>query len=145
VQSSFKLDLRRLTSADRTVGAASLVTLIALFLPWFGISGPGFSYSQDGISAHGYLAIVLVIALAIVGYLVLRAGWDVLPVKIPVAHAPVLLVASGLQLLLVLIGFLFKTDGLNWGIGAYLAVVAAFAACAPIGVPAIRWWHENRR
>lgn len=141
---SFRFELRRLTSVDRTIGAASLLTFIALFLPWFGISGPGFSFSQSGISAHGYLAIVMIIALAVIGYLVLRAGWDTLPVRLPAAHAPLLLAATGLQLLIVFIAFLLKPGGLSWEIGAYLALVAAAVACAPIGIPAMRWWNSSR-
>lgn len=143
--SSFHFELRRLTSVDRTIGAASFVTFVALFLPWFGFSTLGVSFSQSGISAHGYLAVVLLIALAVIGYLVLRAGWDTLPVRIPVAHAPLLLAATGLQLLIVLIAFLLKPSGLSWEIGAYLAVIAAAAACAPIGIPAVRWWNDGRR
>lgn len=140
----FRFELRRLTPADRTIGAASLLTFITLFLPWFGISDAGFTFSQSGISAHGYLAVVLIIALAVIVYLVLRAGWDTLPVKFPAAHAPLLLAATGLQLLIVLIAFLLKPSGLSWEIGAYLALIAAVAACAPIGIPAMRWWNANR-
>jgi hypothetical protein len=142
---SFRFDARRLTRADRTIGIASLVTFIALFLPWFGISGDGFSFSESGMSAHGYLAIVLIIAVAIVVYLVLRAGWDKMPMRLPAAHAPLLLIASGLQLIIVVIAFLLKPDGLSWDFGAYLAFLAAVVACAPIAVPAMRSFSENRR
>src|SRR5215831_9843503 len=138
-----QFDLRRLTSADRAIGGASLVALITLFLPWFGFSQPGYSFSQSGIAAHGYLGIALLADLIVVGYLVMRACWEVLPVSLPVAHAPLLLVCTGLQLLIVLIAFLFKPSGLSWEIGAYLALLAAIAACAPIAVPALHWWQEN--
>jgi len=138
-----QFDLRRLTSADRAIGGASLVALITLFLPWFGFSQPGYSFSQSGIAAHGYLGIALLADLIVVGYLVMRACWEVLPVSLPVAHAPLLLVCTGLQLLIVLIAFLFKPSGLSWEIGAFLALLAAIAACAPIAVPALRWWQEN--
>jgi len=138
-----QFDLGRLTSADRAIGGASLVALITLFLPWFGFSQSGYSFSQSGIAAHGYLGIALLADLIVVGYLVMRACWEVLPVSLPVAHAPLLLVCTGLQLLIVLIAFLFKPTGLSWEIGAYLALLAAIAACAPIAVPALRWWQEN--
>jgi zinc-ribbon domain len=141
----FRLDLRRLTAADRTIGVASLLTFIALFLPWFGISVEGVSFSESGMSAHGYLAIVLILSLAIVIYLVLRAGWDRLPMRLPVAHAPLLLLATGLQLLIVLIAFLLKPGGLDWYFGAYLGLAAAIAACVPIAIPAIRSMSESRR
>lgn len=74
----------------------------------------------------------------------LRAGWDTLPVRLPAAHAPLLLAATGLQLLIVFIAFLLKPGGLSWEIGAYLALVAAAVACAPIGIPAMRWWNSSR-
>jgi hypothetical protein len=141
----FRLDLRRLTAADRTIGIASLLTFIALFLPWFGVGVEGVSISESGMSAHGYLAIVLILSLAIVIYLLLRAGWDRLPMRLPVAHAPLLLVVTGLQLLIVLVAFLLKPDGLNWYFGAYLGLAAAIAACVPIGIPAMRSMSENRR
>ena len=142
---SFRFDLRRLTTADRTIGIASLVTFIALFLPWFGLSAAGYSFSESGMSAHGWLAIVLIIALVVVAYLVLRAGWDRLPMKLPVAHAPLLLVATGLQLILVVIAFLLKTGGLDWDFGAYVGLLAAIVACLPIALPAVRSWSDSRR
>jgi hypothetical protein len=61
------------------------------------------------------------------------------------AHAPLLLVATGLQLLIVLIAFLLKTGGLNWYFGAYLGLAEATAACVPIGIPAMRSMSESRR
>jgi hypothetical protein len=141
---SFRLDLRRLSRAEQVIGAACLVVVIASFLPWFGFSEPGFSYSENGVSSHGYLVISLLIALGLAGYLVLRAGWDVLPVRLPVARAPLLLVGTALQLLVVLIAFLSKPGGLSWDIGAYLEFAAAIAACGVIAVPAARTWSAAR-
>ena len=39
-----KFDLNRLTTADRVVGAASLVALISIWLPWYTFYG----YSASG-------------------------------------------------------------------------------------------------
>lgn len=77
--SEFRLDLRRLSRVDQTVGIASLIVFIALFLPWYGFSELRASFSISGTSAHGYLVIVLVLALLLVGYLLLRSGWDTFP------------------------------------------------------------------
>ena len=44
----FRLDLRRLSRADLTVGGASLVVLVSLFLPWFGFGELGTSVSVSG-------------------------------------------------------------------------------------------------
>ncbi len=46
--SPVQLDMNRLTKADRITGVATLVLFIALFLPWFGISGPTVLGVSDG-------------------------------------------------------------------------------------------------
>jgi zinc-ribbon domain len=129
----FRFDLKRLATPDLVIGGATAVVLISLFLPWFGI----FGASTSGFSLHGYLVIALLVDLALLGYLVLRAGWDTTPVKLPIAHAPLLLVGTGVQLLFVLIAFL-QPDGLAHEFGSYLALLAALVACGVIAVPAIR-------
>lgn len=87
----------------------------------------------------------LIVALLLVGYLLLRSGWDRFPVNLPLAHAPLLLIGTGLQFLLVVIGFFDKpAAGLDWEIGAYLALIAAIAAAAPVVIPAVRSWQETR-
>ena len=69
----FRLDLRRLSRADQTVGGASLVVLVSLFLPWFGFGTLGANISVAGTTAHGYLVVVVITALLIAGYLLLRS------------------------------------------------------------------------
>jgi len=140
----FSLDLRRLSRVDQTVGGASLVLLISLFLPWFGFSGFDGAFSVSGTSTHGYLVIVVILALLMMAYLVMRSGRDKFPVNLPIAHAPLLLIGTGLQLLLVVIGFLAKPSGLSWEIGAYLGLIAAITAAGPVIVPAIRSWQASR-
>jgi hypothetical protein len=44
--------------------------------------------------------------------------------------------------LLVFIGFLDKPAGLSWEIGAFLALIAAVAAAAPVVGPAVRSWQD---
>jgi hypothetical protein len=133
----FRLDPRRLSRCDQAVGGASLVVLIALFLPWFGFSAPGASVS--GTTAHGYLVLVVITALLIAGYLLLRSGWGEFPFTLPVAHETLLLAATGGQFLLVLAGFLdVPLAGLGWEIGAYLAVAAAALATLPAALAARR-------
>jgi hypothetical protein len=141
---TFRLDLRRLGRVEQTVGGASLIVLISLFLPWYGLTVLDESFSVSGTSAHWYLVIALLLALLLIGYLVVRSGWDELPVNLPIAHAPLLLLGTGLQFLLVLIGFLDKPTGLSWEIGAYLALIAAAAATAPVVIPAVRSWQGSR-
>lgn len=136
----FRFDRNRLATPDLVIGGASAVTLISLFLPWFGVLG----FSTSGMSLHGYLVISLLTALALLGYLVLRAGWDRLPFKLPIAHAPLLLIGTAIQLLIVFIAFL-QSDGLSREFGSYLSLLAALVACAVIAVPAIRSMRDAQR
>lgn len=141
----FRIDLRRLSQVEQVVGGASVVVLISLFLPWYGFSELGSSFTISGTSTHGYLFLVLILALAIIAYLILRSGWSQLPFTLPIAHGPLLLLGASLQFLLVLIGFFDKpAPGLDWEIGAYLALLAAVVAAAPLVVPAIRSWQASR-
>jgi hypothetical protein len=119
-----------------------MVVFISLFLPWFGFSALGASFTVDGLTAHGYLYLALILALAVVAYLLLRAGWDEPPLRIPVAHEQVLLVGSGLQFLFVLIAFIDKPLSiLSWEIGSFLALLAAAAAVAPGVITVVRAWQ----
>jgi hypothetical protein len=148
--SGFNFDAARWTRSDKIAGVASLVVLIALFLPWFsgsissdntlGLSAS--SGSESGTAAHGWLWLVFVIVLLILGYLVCAAGFQVLPVKLPLRHDQVLLVAAGVNLLLVFVGFLFKPStygiaglSIGWSIGAFLALIAAIVAVAALTPP----------
>ncbi len=141
---AFHLDIRRLSPAEQTVAGASLVVFISLFLPWFGISGFGGTFTISGTSAHGYLYLVVILALLIFAYLVARAGWDQLPLDLPIAHGPLLLIGTGLQFLLVFIGFIIKPASvLSWEIGAYLALIAAAVAAAIMIIPAVRSWQAS--
>jgi hypothetical protein len=136
----FAFDLKRLSRVDQVIGGASLVLIITLFLPWFGV----FGFTVSGFSAHGYLFIPLLTAIILVGYLVIRAGWDDPPMRLPVAHAPLLLVGTGLQFLIVLLAFLFKPGGTSWQFGAFLALIAALVAFAAIVVPAVQSTQRSR-
>jgi hypothetical protein len=85
---AFNLDLKRLTRDDQIVGGATLVLFISLFLPWFTVSVKGFgstlaSGSVNGLY-HGYMYIDLILALAVLAFLVMRAGFDQLPFRLPV-------------------------------------------------------------
>ena len=134
---AFAFDLNRLSRVDQVVGVSSLILIITLFLPWFGVSLGGYSASESGFDAHGYLIIPLLTAIALIAYLVMRAGWDHLPWKLPIEHAPLLLVGTGIQALIVLLAFLFKPPGTDWQFGAYLGLLAALVACGAAVMPAI--------
>ncbi|MGD0748906.1 MAG: hypothetical protein ABSB68_13955, partial [Acidimicrobiales bacterium] len=137
---AFKFDAARWSLADRIAGIASVVLFISLFLSWFGVSVIGITVTASGLSAHGYLYIVLILCILIVAYLALRAGWDTLPIGVNLPHLTVMLVATLVNLVLVFIGFIFKPggSGVGWEFGAFVGLIAAIVAAAPYAVPQLR-------
>jgi hypothetical protein len=140
--SGYNFDARRWALSDEIAGAASLVVLISLFLPWFNASYIPFASStatsggsESGMDAHGWLWLVFIVVLAILAYLVIAAGFQVLPFKAPLRHDQLLLAATGLNLALVFVGFLLKPSSygiegvsIGWSFGAFLALIAAIVA-----------------
>ncbi len=156
--SQFRFDLKRLTRVDQVVGGASFIVLISIFLPWFTVTvsastfGIAASGSGSGTDAHGWLWLVFVLDLLILAYLVMRAGWEQAPVRFPMAHAPLLIIATGLQLLLVLIAFFVmpSNEGLagvsvGWAWGAFVGLLAALAAAGPVIWPAAQTYMQSRQ
>jgi hypothetical protein len=135
---AFRFDPNRWTTGDRITGISTVLLLVSLFLPWYGVSFLGISAQSDGLTGHGYLYIVLLLCLAILAYLGLRAGSEELPARLPLAHEQRLLAATGVNAALVLLAFLIKPEGTGWRFGAFTGVLAALAAMAPLVVPAVR-------
>jgi hypothetical protein len=141
--SQIKFDATKLTQTDRIVGIASFVLLISLFLSWFSVSlGPIGSVSASGLSAHGYLYIVLILDILIIALLAVRAlgVWD-FPTSAAVTEEQALLIATGVNFVLVLIAFLLKPggvgSGVGWSFGAFIGLVAAVVALVPLARPAL--------
>jgi hypothetical protein len=83
--------------------------------------------------------LTLILSIAIVAYLILRAGWDKLPISQDVPHLTVMLVATMVNVVLVLIAFFDKPGGgVGWGAGAILGLIAAVVAAAPYAIPQLR-------
>ena len=137
---AYKFDAARWSLADRIAGVATIVLFISLFLSWFGITVIGITVTASGVSAHGYLYLVMVISILIVAYLVLRAGWDVLPGGINLPHLTTMMAATLVNLVIVFIAFIFKPggSGVGWQFGAFLALIAAIVAAAPYAIPQLR-------
>ena len=135
---AFRLELSRLTNSDRITGIGSLVLIVSLFMPWYGVNLLGISAEADGLTVHGYLYIVLLLCVAIIAYLVMWAGFEELPVRLPLSHEQRLLVAGGLNAALVLLAFLTKPDGTGWRFGAFAGLLAALVAVAPLVIPAVQ-------
>jgi hypothetical protein len=128
------LSMRRLRPAEQVVALASLIVVAALFLPWFSDPVVGTSTTFSGLTAHGYLALALVTGLGLPGYLMVRAARAKQPTW---PHAP-LLVATSLQLILIVGGFIARPAAANWDAGALLALTAALTACAVTVGPVLR-------
>ncbi len=140
---AFKFDAVRWSLADRIAGIASIVLLISLFLPWYTVSINVLGYSAGGSVNglwHGWMYLSLILSILIIAYLVLRAGWDKLPISQDVPHLTVMLVATIVNLVLVLIAFIDKPGGggVGWGAGAVIGLIAAIVAAAPYAVPQLR-------
>lgn len=134
---SFRFDSARWERTDWTAGIATFVVLVSLFLPWFGISVLGISGTADGLTAHGYLYLVLLVALAIMAYLVIYAGFEKLPFRLPVGHDQLMLGVTGVNFVLVLIAFLTKPTLTSWQYGAFIGLAAALVAVGSLASPAI--------
>jgi hypothetical protein len=135
----YKFDAARWTRADRIAGVATLVLFICLFLPWFTISYGFGSGSVNGLW-HGWMWLSLILSIVIIAYLVLRAGWDKLPISQDVPHLTVMMIATIVNAVLVLIAFIDKPggSGVGWGFGAVVGLVAALVAAAPYAIPQLR-------
>jgi zinc ribbon protein len=139
----FRFDMNRLTRVDRTVGIASLIAMISIWLPWYSLDGDSIS----GTTGHGWLWLVFVIALALIGYLALRAG-SASEVRLPIAHAPLLIIGTALQLLFILIAFAdipYSNFGVGWDWGAFIGLLAALAAAGPVVWPAVQSYLQSRQ
>jgi hypothetical protein len=129
---AYKFDAKHWTNTDKVIGVAAVVLFISLFLPWYGVSIGIGSLTADGLTAHGYLYIVLILLLGEIGYLAARAGWDQVRAKVPVPHQQLLLIVNAVNLVLVVIAFLDKgPSGVGWRFGAFVGLAAAIVAAAP--------------
>jgi hypothetical protein len=138
-----KFDLASVSQVDRLVGGGTLVLFISLFLPWFHAKGP-FGGSVNALDPHGYLYITLILSLAIIALI----GAEILGIwKLPASSAlsrdQILLIATTINFVLVLIGFLVKPSGggvvsIGWSFGAFVGLVAAIVAVFPLGWPIIQ-------
>jgi len=160
----FAFDLNRLSTEEKVAGVASFVLLISIFLPWLsgsatvtvaGVTSKTNYGSINGYTLHGYFWLVFVLSLAVLAFLVLKAGFASFPVQLPLSDDQVVLGLTAISFVLVLLGFLFTGYGFARGggvvapgysyhygtsrsFGAYLSLVAAIVAVAPFGWPLIK-------
>ncbi len=77
------------------------------------------------------------------GMVFLRSAFQTAPFAVPIGHELLLLAATAVNLLLVFLAFILKPggysfSGVGWSWGAFVALIAAVAAVAPLGFPMIQ-------
>lgn len=134
---AFKVNTQRLTQTDRIVAIATLVLFVSLFLSWFGVSVLGTHLGAvDGLY-HGYMYLTLLVSLALLAFFTAKAGFEHLPVKLPIPDAQFVVIGTSINAVLTVISFLTKPSFTSWDLGAYLGLVAAIIAVAPRLVPTL--------
>jgi hypothetical protein len=124
-----------LNGSERVFGPATLVLLISFWLPWYSF-GP---VSADGLAVHGWLFIAALDSIILVFYVLITAfGAGDLAVPGRMSKEQLLALITGVNLALVVLGFLLKPSGFSWSYGAFLALAAAIVAFLPFGVPLFR-------
>ena len=139
---AFRFDAARWSQIERVTLVATLVLFISLFLPWFTYNFGIGTVSVDGLW-HGWMYITLIVSLALIVYLVAKAGFTEMPVKLPMADAQLILAATGINAVLSVLAFVFKPGGvgftgIGWGYGAVIGLIAAIVAAAPTAWPAFQ-------
>lgn len=129
--------LSRLSRGDKIVFVGTIVLFISLFLDWFNASSGGIDVgSVSALNAHGYLYVVLILCLAIIGYCIDKAMRPERTVTFPVRPERLMLAGTVVNFLLTLIAFVFKPSGygvasIGYSFGAIVGMLAAIAAVAP--------------
>jgi hypothetical protein len=127
--------LNALNAKERVAGPATLALLVSFWLPWYSI-GP---FSADGLSVHGWLFIAVLSSIVLVLYVLITAfGVGDLAEQGRMSKDQLLVLITGVNAALVLLGFLLKPTGFSWSWGAFLALAAAIVAFVTYGVPLIQ-------
>jgi hypothetical protein len=139
----YHFEAARWSLADRIAGVATLVLFVSIFLPWFSLNTSIGIASWTGVGAHWYFYLVMIMCIVTVAYLVLRAGWEALPITEDLPHVGVMMAATIFNLVLVALGFIFKPSvydrsGIGWSFFAFVGLIAAVVAAAPFVVPQLR-------
>lgn len=139
------VNLKRLTVADMVTGAASLVLLVSLFLPWYAVSFGGASITLGGVAHHKFLWLAVLLSVVVITYLIVHAT-----VAASVKKEPVLLVLSVIQLIIVVVPFFDVPIAMVANVtvapayGAFIALGAAIVSLIAVIVPFIRSLGSGR-
>jgi hypothetical protein len=88
---------------------------------------------------HGWLFIAALNSIVLVLYVLITAfGVGDLAEQGRMSKDQLLVLMTGVNVALVVLGILLKPTGFSWSWGAFLALAAAIVAFLPYGVPFIR-------
>lgn len=137
---SYNFNTRTWDRGDFAVALGAPVLVVLLFLPWFTLTysyggvGSVTEASISALDAKGWMYVVVIVALALLGYVVATAT-GALPRL--TAHWQVVAGASAFMLLLTLVCFLDVPTGLGRSAFAFLGLATAMVMV--IGAARARW------
>jgi len=123
------MDLNKLSTADKVIGASALLFLIAMFMPWYGLAGGnynGWDYFLTGI-------LPLLIALAMVAVIAIQRFTTTELPRPPIPWSLIHLIAGIAIAVLVLLRLLITSDveaaGVSFDLdrkyGLWISLIAA--------------------
>ena len=123
------MDLNKLSTADKVIGASAILFLVALFMPWYGLGGGannGWDYFLTGI-------LPLLIAAAMVAVIAIQRFTTTELPNPPIPWSQVHLIAGTVILVLLLLRVLITSDvevlgesfDLDRKYGLWIALIAA--------------------
>jgi hypothetical protein len=123
------VDLNKLSTADKVIGASAILFLVALFMPWYGLSGGsnnGWDYFLTGI-------LPLLIAAAMVAVIAIQRFTTTELPRPPITWSQIHLIAGAVILVLLLLRVLITSDvevlgesfDLDRKYGLWIALIAA--------------------
>jgi hypothetical protein len=123
------VDLNKLSTADKVIGASAILFLVALFMPWYGLSGGsnnGWDYFLTGI-------LPLLIAAAMVAVIAIQRFTTTELPRPPIPWSQIHLIAGAVILVLLLLRVVITSDvevlgesfDLDRKYGLWIALIAA--------------------
>lgn len=146
-----KFNASNLTTFEWVGAVGTFILFISLFFDWFSAGGcftTAFGTvcggGSDNALFRGYMYIVLILCLVLLAFYVSKALWGKLPFTLPFPEATAVLIANGLNLLLVIIAMISAPGGASLAFGAWLGLLAALAASTPSAMPHIQKYLAQR-
>jgi hypothetical protein len=123
------VDLNKLSTADKVIGASAILFLLALFMPWYGLAGGsnnGWDYFLTGI-------LPLLIAAAMVAVIAIQRFTTTELPRPPIPWSQIHLIAGAAIVVLLLLRVLITSDvevlgesfELDREYGLWIALIAA--------------------